>query len=199
MDIPKTPKGQRTKARILDAAIKLINERGFESVTLNDICEASGAAIGTFYHYFDSPREIFHEILKAEGEALIAYYEKSRPADPIVALRRILKLQLAYFEKKGKRVVANIYSMEMLSARGSRLLSALLPLPRLVGDIVRRAQEAGDIRRELDPDDCAMVLLSLMLTYSMVWIDVSERRTLREICFDHLMRELDRMRSPAPR
>lgn len=43
-----------TRQKILDVGVRLIEERGYSSVSIEDIVKASGVSIGTFYHYFDS-------------------------------------------------------------------------------------------------------------------------------------------------
>lgn len=43
-----------TKKKIRKVALNLINEKGYDNVTLKEICEASGINKHTFYYYFDS-------------------------------------------------------------------------------------------------------------------------------------------------
>ena len=79
------------------------------------MCRASGVAIGTFYHYFSSTQDILAEILRIDGEDMSRFSE-SLEADPAVeALKSMLIYQLDYFEKKGKEIVAHIYTMEISS------------------------------------------------------------------------------------
>ena len=47
-----TKKAERTKGKLLASARKLISERGFDHVSVEDITKDSGVAKGTFYHYF---------------------------------------------------------------------------------------------------------------------------------------------------
>jgi AcrR family transcriptional regulator len=50
---PRTPKGERTREEILDAAIRLFGERGFERTTLRAIADEAGVSLGLTYRYFD--------------------------------------------------------------------------------------------------------------------------------------------------
>ena len=45
--------------RILEAGIKLLDERGYDAVTISDIVEAADVSLGTFYHYFHSKDDLF--------------------------------------------------------------------------------------------------------------------------------------------
>ena len=47
-----------SKGKIIDAAMKLFLEKGYENTTMQDIVEASGMSKGTIYHYFKSKQEI---------------------------------------------------------------------------------------------------------------------------------------------
>lgn len=39
----------KRRAEIIGAAIGLMNETPFDELTINDICEASGISVGSFY------------------------------------------------------------------------------------------------------------------------------------------------------
>lgn len=58
-----TPKGNLTKKNILNQAIHLFSQKGYASVTMEDIREASGLSRGGLYRYFQSTKKIFEEIL----------------------------------------------------------------------------------------------------------------------------------------
>ena len=197
MEAPKTPKGRKTRQRILDSSIALINERGFDNLTLADLCEGSGVAIGTFYHYFHSTQEILFEVVAMEGEEIRRYYGSLRDRSPLRRLRRVLEFQLDYFERKGKEVVGRIYRMEIDARYGSARLIGVLPTMAIMRETIEAAQGAGELRGDLDPERAAMLLMSLVFGYSFGWLSSGETRTLREIAHGHLMAELDRMR-PEP-
>lgn len=50
----KTPKGQATADHILESALGLFRERGFEATSMRDIAAAAGKSLGAAYHYFAS-------------------------------------------------------------------------------------------------------------------------------------------------
>src|SRR5258708_39986734 len=59
----REPRGARrkreTRARLLDAALKLMAERGMEGVAVNEITEAADVGFGSFYNHFESKESIF--------------------------------------------------------------------------------------------------------------------------------------------
>lgn len=60
------------KAIILETALKLFAERGYEAVGVAEICEASGISKPTLYHYFGSKRGLLDAIVAARGGAFLA-------------------------------------------------------------------------------------------------------------------------------
>src|SRR5438309_5589995 len=75
---PRSRKGERTRARLLDAAKEIFEENGFLDARIADIAERAGLSHGSFYHYFDSKEQIFREVAEALDEHL------SEPMESIV-------------------------------------------------------------------------------------------------------------------
>ena len=59
---PKVPRGGSRDA-IVEAAVRLFLERGFGSVSMDELAEAAGVARRTLYNQFASKEEIFREML----------------------------------------------------------------------------------------------------------------------------------------
>lgn len=49
----------KTRFRITEVAIELFKEQGYDSVKIQDICEAAGISVGAFYHHFKSKENMF--------------------------------------------------------------------------------------------------------------------------------------------
>lgn len=52
------PKAVATKAKILEAALDLFRERGYEAATMRAIAERAGVALGNAYYYFGSKEHL---------------------------------------------------------------------------------------------------------------------------------------------
>ncbi len=55
----KRPENE-TKRKIIDVAVKMIKDEGYDKVTINDICRAAGVSKHTLYYYFKSKEEILN-------------------------------------------------------------------------------------------------------------------------------------------
>lgn len=47
-----------SKRKLLDAALRLIREKGYEATRIEDICEAAAVTKGSFFHHFKSKQEL---------------------------------------------------------------------------------------------------------------------------------------------
>jgi AcrR family transcriptional regulator len=53
-----TPKAERTRARILDTALRLFLERGYEGTTMRAVATEAGVSLGNAYYYFRSKEHL---------------------------------------------------------------------------------------------------------------------------------------------
>ena len=65
---PKTRRGEHSRAAILDAALDLFQERGYEATTMRAIAERAGASLGSSYHYFPSKEHLVLEFYRHTHE-----------------------------------------------------------------------------------------------------------------------------------
>jgi AcrR family transcriptional regulator len=96
----KSPKkSDETRSRILEAALAVFRERGFEKATMREIAVAAGVAVGAAYYYFDSKDAIvmaFYE--RAQGEMLPQIEAKLDRAKSLESrLRAIIATKFEYF------------------------------------------------------------------------------------------------------
>ena len=92
---------QRTRARIVEAAERLMRERGVEAVTIQDITEAADVGHGTFYCHFESKAEVLRPLIDSGPSASTS---RSIGCD---ARRRDPALRLATGVRIALRAIAN--------------------------------------------------------------------------------------------
>jgi len=62
---------RESREKILDMAIQLFSEKGYENAKVSDITEALRMGKGTFYMYFKNKRELFMECIDRLGVAIV--------------------------------------------------------------------------------------------------------------------------------
>jgi AcrR family transcriptional regulator len=55
---PQQERSRRKREALLEQALELFTERGYEQTTIEDIANAAGVAVGGFYQHFTSKRQI---------------------------------------------------------------------------------------------------------------------------------------------
>jgi AcrR family transcriptional regulator len=73
-------KRQQTRERLVEAAISLFKQRGFEATTLDDIAAAADISRRSFFHYFASKEDVVFAWQEAGSAALLAAIA-TRPAE----------------------------------------------------------------------------------------------------------------------
>lgn len=64
---------QGKKHRIERAAIKVINDRGYDRTTIRDVVRAANIPRGSFYQYFDGMSDLFSHLLTVVSQRKMAY------------------------------------------------------------------------------------------------------------------------------
>ncbi|WP_114906577.1 TetR/AcrR family transcriptional regulator [Ornithinimicrobium murale] len=59
----RTPRGARTRAKLLEAAEHVFATVGYHEASIVKITEQAGVALGTFYTHFEGKKEIFDEVV----------------------------------------------------------------------------------------------------------------------------------------
>ncbi len=94
-------KSEETRKRILEAALTIFRERGFERATMRDVAAGAGLAVGAAYYYFDSKDAIvtaFYERAQHEMQSALAdLLARSRNFEE--RLGGIIRVKLAYFQE----------------------------------------------------------------------------------------------------
>ena len=75
-DAARTDRGEETRRKILDAALALFREKGYDDTTMRAVAERAGVSLGNAYYYFESKESLLQGYYaQAHGEHLLA----SRP------------------------------------------------------------------------------------------------------------------------
>jgi len=75
-------RGARTRQSIVDAALVLFEERGFHGTLVDDIASSVGLSRAALYQYFESKEQLFVELLRECGGALLRVVRRLGPIGP---------------------------------------------------------------------------------------------------------------------
>lgn len=172
--------GGATRRQIIDAAVRLIAERGFSATSVDEIAEAAHVAKGSVYYNFGSKADLFSEIL-TEGvtrltAGLRAALEREPARDPAEALVAELLLQVHDHPAFAKVLTAEVFRTGRDWQDSIRLVHDEA-MAVFVG-AVAAANPTGDAR---DAGLAGSALFGATLVAGLEWLAFQPERTLDEV------------------
>lgn len=83
-------KGARRRAQFLEVGARLFSQKGYPATTLNDILDEVGCSKGSFYHHFDSKRQVLQAISDQRTQRAYESYSQQPLDGGIARLNRLL-------------------------------------------------------------------------------------------------------------
>jgi len=174
---PRSSKGERSRARLLEAAKAVFEEHGFNEARISDIAEKAELSYGTFYHYFQSKEEIFRELAASHerrlGEAVVAETETVTAATPDLLvpgrLEAANRRYLAEYRREERlmRVIEQV-SRHDTEFNRARLHRHLRYAERLAGAIVQ-LQRQGLVDEAIDPVVGSQIITAMVTRFAEAW------------------------------
>ena len=185
---PRESGGDQRRRRILDAALTLFTQRGYEATTMAEIAEASGLAVGTLYKSFKDKRDLYQTLVAEtvqdfERQLTAALHEP--PVDELAQLRRYIELGAELFVRH--LPIVRVYFSEtgaaFLFSTAGLEDEAFLSYRRIVAaleDTFRRGVEKG-VFVDLDPAVLAAGLEGVHNAFLSALVRNPQRYTPRQI------------------
>ncbi|MGH8954581.1 MAG: TetR/AcrR family transcriptional regulator [Microbacterium sp.] len=87
MALTNYPKGLAKREEILESALKIVAERGYNRATIRELAEAAGLSKTGLLHHFGTKEELFAEILRRRDQADEAHIAQATAAglDPKIS------------------------------------------------------------------------------------------------------------------
>jgi AcrR family transcriptional regulator len=187
-------KGKDTKNIILNAGLDMASQLGLESVTIGTLAKATNMSKSGLFAHFNSKENLQIEILQYAGkrfsEIVVGPALKVKAGIP-----RIKALVDNWIEWSSKLSGGCIFvaASNDFSDRPGRVREALLSQQQdWLGSLRRMAESAiraGDFRKEIDCDQFAFDLYSLLLGFHFYFklLHNSETRKHQRIALDQLL------------
>ncbi len=143
---------KENRKRILSAAAKLFSRHGFETVSVQNICDQAEITKPTLYYYFKSKQNLYDQLLVEAIDLMDRYMQSTTRADLSFCerLERMFVEMLRYVEDNEDytRFIMRIYSPVKVEAPCSMMQDH--PKKRFV--LIKEMMEEGIRRKELPAD-----------------------------------------------
>lgn len=148
-----SPKALR-RERILESALTIFAEKGFQEATISEISRAAGVSDATVYEHFKSKEELLFAIPEEITETSIRETEKVLPylrgADS--KLRAIVQSYVTTYERNPE--YANLIMLHLKTNRNflkTRAFEVVREAARMLLACIQEGIESGTFRRDTDP------------------------------------------------
>jgi AcrR family transcriptional regulator len=161
-------RADQTRRRILDAAAVIFAERGYLGTSMNDLIGASGLAKGGFYFHFPSKESLAIACMQDKQEQWVdkvmsAALAHERAIDQLASIPRTL---CDIYEQDPSFQCIGKLSVDLMDRR-PELAPQIRPIlggwVQMTGSLIRRAQDEGDVRRDIDPDEAAEFAVAVVV------------------------------------
>lgn len=182
-----------TKDNIRIAALRLFLLRGYRNVSLVDVAKEIGITKGGIYHYFSSKEELFHSVI-----CYLFDYFGTRYAevfDKENSFRRILEFMISGEQEVYIERLLNMKQGDYRSNNANLALEIMHNFPEIqeridLGQLELRnamekkiqiAQETGEIRRDLEAQVLATIVLSISSGLNVLGRNLNTKATQQQI------------------
>lgn len=166
----KNNENNLTKMQIVDRAMDLFRQRGYNNVSVTDICKACEISRSTFYYYFKSKDEIFDSfLLKPESIIFDNLPSILASSNYIEQFYQIFETFLTEMMETGPEIFGQVLKRNIDNGN----LKILVPYEITMWDIyiklIKKAQEAGEIRNPNPPEKIVEAIIYLTVGISVIW------------------------------
>ncbi|MBM7601481.1 AcrR family transcriptional regulator [Virgibacillus halotolerans] len=160
-------KAKKSKGNILNAAVKLFSEQGYDATSLQDIMKETQMSKGAIYHHFKGKQEILQTLTEEAHNCVRDYFEEVKNNHELSTKEKILKI-ISYFGNNSiqNNLIENRWVEKVPYALLDTLRGTMKNLSPILAEIFQQGIEKNEIKCD-HPTFAAEVILIL----ADVWLD----------------------------
>lgn len=157
-----------TKNRIYNIAVKEINEKGINNVSIEDITRAAKVAKGTFYTHFDSKEALVYYTYEQSDMIYQSAYEQVRDLEFLYQVTCFAHISYVEYEKRGKGIIKAMIS-NYFSAPERNFYNKDRLLIKCLEKIVEKGKLEGVLDQEKPTDQYVNILVATLAGVEVMW------------------------------
>jgi AcrR family transcriptional regulator len=183
------------RVAFLDVAQRLVQAKGYEEMSLQDVLDEVDASKGAFYHYFDSKQALLEAVVERSVDDAMAALAPVLGDPDLPALRKLERVFAGIASWKAERKELVLAIMEVWNSDGNAIVreklrrmtvSRMVPL---LSAVVRQGIDEG-VFTAVSPDETAMVFVSLMQGFQELAVDHFIARQAGTVTFEVVQRSV---------
>lgn len=139
---------------IIDKAIKIIDQRGIQGLTIKNLAKETGVTEGAIYRHFENKKQILLSILSLFREKMKEFHSSARSTEQTtyVKLQLILNNYRKYFESN-PAIVSVIFAEEIFqndNVLSGEVAELIKENQEFMLSLIREGKASGELRKDLD-------------------------------------------------
>lgn len=159
-----------TRARILEASRTEFSQHGYSGARIDRIAKSAKSNVQMIYRYFGGKEALYLTVLE-DTYARVRGLERQlqlKDYEPLEGMRKLVEFTFDYLIEDPV-FVAIIRNENVAGGRfvrmSDRVPASTLPLVEAIVDLMKRGQKEGVFKREVDPTQLYITILSLCFTH----------------------------------
>ena len=161
-------KGEDRRQRILAVAQRLVTRNGGRGTTLGQIAQEAGVTPAGLLHHFESKEQLLHAVLDTRDADDLANADLE--GDIIEQLDRVSQRYQRAPDLIGMFTVLQTENLDPDAPLHNRFLRRYRDAVAIIADVIRRGQQAGRYRADLDPAVKAVEIMAFLHGMETSWL-----------------------------
>jgi TetR/AcrR family transcriptional regulator, transcriptional repressor for nem operon len=176
---------ERTRERLLQAASREIYRAGFQSASLDTILAVAGVTKGALYYHFDSKEALGYAVVEeviapdVHGKWVRPFQSGKDPIDALIGAVQRIPVRPA--DVRGGCQLNNLaQEMSPLDAGFRKRMAIIFDAWReAVASVLREGQTHGSVRRDVEADDAAGLLIAMVEGYASLAKNAQDPKVIK--------------------
>jgi AcrR family transcriptional regulator len=174
---------RETKNKIYSSAVKIINQKGYNNVSIEDITSDANVAKGSFYTYFESKEALVFYTFKQSDEVYEKAFAKVEDETFPDMVIHFVKMSYQEYEKRGKGIIKAMVS-NYFSFPDYNFYSEDRMLLQCMRRIVTKGKEQGALAADVSTKKYVNMLLSTLIGVEVMWCLDDQSNSLADMIED---------------
>lgn len=177
---PAIPTGRRERQklererRILAAARRLFDRKGFADTSMEEVAGRAGLAVGTLYNYFPSKDQLLFAISRSDTEQLVKIGERilaDPPDDPVEAIAALTEVMVQGITAGERRLWRELFVAAIAApdTLGARLFALDMRLIAQLTTMLDLLKARGAVEATVDSARAAGLFYGICLTWTIAF------------------------------
>lgn len=151
-----------TRNKIYEIGVNLIKEKGYENVSIQDICQNANVSIGAFYHHFSSKENLITEFFLNERKIIFnEFFEEHGNESIKTQIKEYLLKDIDYFKYCGPSLTF-YFMIQEIENKNTVLNAEHSSMKKILATIIKNGLKKNSFKDFFTFNDIETLIISLI-------------------------------------